>query len=324
MKRKKLAAALILCVLALLAGMALPLALPGGSDRERDYFVGWLALPRELEEEEAADWPQREGDRLDRSYFSGGPVSVLWGDYDEEKNTYRFDGLKGANCFWVVLGGPEEPEEWTSSGYDGLSAIHLTYGDQEERLEGTLYVPMKGEDAVLVWLYPVFQTRDGRVYVTWRGAAPMMGGSQTRYGQRYSRFEFLEGQAQIQVHAPGERAAGASQTWQGTRPSGGKKSGQVDFSITVAVEPISPLTGWTVKQLDEENRLLRRDWVEPGEEEQQLTLEEGTVWVLAEERRADGTVKPVVLTPQEGEAAWSAPSLDSEDVCFWPGFLLSR
>lgn len=222
------------------------------------------------------------------------PREVLFAQ--KEGREWVFPGLEGWRLF-VYRGVGEDGGTYMASASDlsgGEFHIKSTDEGDTETISGTLYLgpPLGQEDwdpyeDRSVWTaYRVYQAPDGRPYLDGSGNS-FSGGAPSSYRETQTRTDRENGQT--------------------------VKEETVEASVSV--ETVPRLEKLAVAQFDENNVLLRREELEPGENLAVARLP-GAVWVLVEEHSGDGAVRTAYTLPGPGEEPIVHPfiALDSAGV----------
>lgn len=179
-------AALIICILmaALHLGACQLAKEDGISAGENDRMVGVFVTQEYLD---LFDFESYFNDNA-ASLMKGGDVMI--GDADSEKyggriyatlkhgtvtsesgevfdtQDYVFEGVEGVPFFLATMGAENGEGYISTSTSEALHDIHVTHGDNTI-LEGTIYVTPKDKNSIIgMYVNPVYQSADGRVYLT--------------------------------------------------------------------------------------------------------------------------------------------------------------
>lgn len=300
MKRRSRWLALILALLSL-AGCSLArseVVGPEGGDR----FVGFFVVPlRQYGEDAFSASPYKEeygafSAETERFGAVSFPREVLFAEEDGT-GKFTFPGIEEGYRLFVYRdyedgsqGGVNYAVAVASDMAPGGESNQCKYTDEgiSEIVSGTLYYgpPLGAEDwdpyvnRVIWQYYRVYQTPEGRVYIDGSGdsaAGPMAG-----YTAEETR----------------------------TRTENGKSYTDV-VRVTVNMEAVRRLERLTVIQFGADNSVLRTDDLPlTGEELPEVLCEEGTGWVLVEERGGEETVRTVYNVPEEEPVSHRVVLLD--------------
>lgn len=219
------------------------------------------------------------------------PREILIGQYDEETGRYVFPGMEGLNCFLAIR--TEQGEEYYS-GYSDMEEVHLSIGDEETTLSGTVYYgpPLDSTswdsgDYDCCWTaYRVYQMADGTIYLDGSG----------------SSFGGAGGFAVSSKESDTKTVNGESKT----------VSFQVEFTMT-SVERVETVE---VAWFDADDQMVGRRTLTMEEIGEGLALArpEGAVWALAAQTDRLGQMERTVYTLEPEGAAHRLIQLDERGV----------
>ena len=187
-------------------------------------------------------------------------------------DVYAFEDLKGLLLYHAVFDGGEGQESYEATECDEAFAdvtTHIFVTDECEsvELEGTLYRIGAGAERTF-HMNPVWQTDDGRLYVT-------------------NGYSFL--------HA-GESAEEASWSTTLSEKTSVSLEGEAstrELTITLHVKGIREPAGVTLLRFDEQHRCIGRESYEENVLPEHIEVPAGTSWLLVETmtRAADGSLQ---------------------------------
>lgn len=268
---KRILAALLACVMMLLCGCQLadPNAGPE-TETAQDAMVGVFITTEYLDLFDLEAYLQ---DNMG-SITEGGTVPADDFRYSGRiyaaatDNGYEFEGLEGMllASFWIET---EYEGYWASTVGNGLSDVQNKYlsTDTGSSIEhsANIYLPCN-IDEVCFYLNPVYQTKDGEVY--------LMAGS------GISMSTSLGGQMSQTMSAK------ASYTEDGQQL-------EYNYNSTLTVSCIDVPTEVVFIQMDENHNILRRDSYNPGQLPEEITPEKGAAYILIEEHFNDKIIPSV-------------------------------
>ena len=224
------------------------------------------------------------------------PDYVLFAE--EEDGEYVFPGMEGGYSLFLIRErrsyGPSS--QLVSNMAPREEGWHTNVTDEgtADSFGGTIYcgAPLGEEDwdqweTSQCWVvYQVYQTEDGRVYLS--GICTSFGGN--------GGFGYSASQEQTR------------------RENGRSVTDRVE--ISVGVEVIDRLERLVVTQFDGGNNLLRSDDLALGEELPEVRCEADTAWVLVEEISREGPVRTVynVPAPEEDPVSHQVVLLNPEGL----------
>jgi len=251
---------------------------------------------------------------------------VLFGQYDQENARYVFPGKEGFNCFLAAVPEEEwsygEPPSLflgqVVTGYRDMRELTLTFSTEEGTvkagfdngasapdpdkdadefyyLHGKIYIGSPLDDGsrkpehshYIYSVYRVYQTPDGRVYLT---------DSHNGYG--------------------GSGGIGVSNIETYTVTSNNGKPSSRTINVGFNLEWVERLTQVSVTWFGRDNAPLSTRALTPEEigEGLELPRPAGAVWALVEEVRADGATDRAIHTLEEDPVTHSLILLDSRGM----------
>lgn len=263
---KRILSALLACVMILLCGCQLadPNAGPE-TETAQDAMVGVFITTEHLDlfdmeaylQDNMGSLAEEGAVPADDPRYSGRIYAAV------VDNGYEFEDLEGMllASFWIRM---ENEGYWASTIGTGLSDVQNKYlvkegiGTSIEH-SANIYLPYNiGE--VVFYLNPVYQTKDGEVY--------LMSGS------GISMSTSLGGQLTETVSAE------ASYTEDGQQL-------EYNYNSTLTVSCIDVPTEVVFIQMDENHNILRRDSYTPGQLPEEITPEKSAAYILIEEHFSD-------------------------------------
>lgn len=185
--------------------------------------------------------------------------------------TTLIENVEGISHFVATVPALNGTESYVASSSDEAISDgnqELFYGDDEDRisLEGTIYIsPVQGY--MTYYINPVYQSVDGRVYVT-GGTGLTMGDEQ------------------------GEGAAFSQTLDETSTDTENGKSKKVSTSIKTSFNMILPPEKIVILEMDENSSIVENREYSPGEVPDKLTPKEETAYIIVEtyKRESTGTV----------------------------------
>lgn len=273
MKRKECAAALGILSAMILSGCSL--AIPGaGAEGGEDRLIGAFIT------EDYPDLFDMEAYLQDHvSQFKNAGEIQIGNTVGYEQKLYAvidkkgsenasdwdisFGELEGISFFAVNHESSEGAQTWDSVYSAGISDvstdINVTDDSSELSLKGTIYiVPGQADKDIAYYMNPVFQTADGRIYLTGGSGFSTSGES-------------------------GEESVYFTSTLDGeVRTTGNGKCKTEKSSVALSYATMYPPVGIALYQMDEAHQCLKKQEFVPGTLPESLKLEPGAAYLLTE------------------------------------------
>ena len=215
---------------------------------------------------------------------------------DEHRNEYEFVGLDGYGYYSLIEIGETMLDNYHYAGVDeGISdpKTHYKVTDEGEGVEmvGTLYFPSGNSEAVF-YFNPVYQTREGELYVT-TGQGFSTGGSMAE-GQVYSQT--MEEVTTIDLN--GEKASWST-------------------SVTTNIVGIILPEKYVLVYMDELNRILVSQEYAPGNVMPEMNVPGETAYIILEahKRGTDGEITIDREIIDRGEESFSTFWINADGIC---------
>lgn len=202
---------------------------------------------------------------------------------------YVFQDLEGIlmASYRVMPHGNNENAYWSSDVTEGLCNVSTGHYSRDDgfdlEMSGTIYVSTSYIEPCF-YFNPVYQTPEGDVYLT----AGSVIGFATGFGS--SAHTFSE---------------------EGTYTENGVEN-SYSSEIKVTLETVNPAKRIVVLQMDENNRLLRRDEFDPQQPMDSLVPVAGCAYVLVEEHTVQGVRRALYQT---GDRHFTAYRVLENDIC---------
>ena len=278
---KKILLALLLAAALLLAGCSLALPEDGDAVEDGDPMVGVLVTRESLDLFDMDAYLRENGSKL----LNGGTVSgadaekytgTLFAAWDEEKQSYGFAGVDG--YIWLCTEESGDAGDYTKMQSDGVfcdgsSAVNVTDEGESYTFSATLYAVKKNADETVgMFVNPLYQTADGRVYA--------------RAGQGIS--------------ASGNEGAYPSMTQtlrQELKKSGKDGKTTRKFECAVKMQLTAEPEKVTLFWMDTEHGVLKQESYQPGTLPETLDVKRAQ-FLLCVETAADGTQTRTLYGPE--------------------------
>ena len=256
-------------LLALLCALLLPLSACSlareDTGQVQDRFCGLYVVPVAEDApppftSETLDLTELGTEAVDTGRFGtlSFPKLVLLAREDPETGDYVFPGLPGAGI-WEI-----RTENLTYFG-STLGDPVFQGGGEETTLSGTLYLSEDLASSAYVYLYRVYQTPEGQLYLDGSGDS-ISGGI----------------------------GGGYSQSMTATATGADGETVSESFTVSVSFEAIPQLRQVVVRQYDRQDQPVAEAVYTLASGDQILQRAEGAEWVLVTEQAEDGTAKRTV------------------------------
>lgn len=250
------------------------LAVPGAGEEAGDNRMIGVFITREyLDFQDMGRYAETDvsaPDKEKREAGYGGPKDErkLYAQIDKSRgNTpeeweVTFGSLKGIQMF-TPLWEPENGEPyWGTVCTEGISDTEIRYeeseGGAEHAISGTVYIlPGKSDGNAAFYANPVYQTADGRIYLT-GGTGVSKSGESTEGEMLSSSF------------------CGETATVENGKARTEKTSVAVNYVLMY--RPVNV----TVFQMDREHRIIKKEDYLPEEVPEELAVEKDTEYILTE------------------------------------------
>lgn len=171
----------------------------------------------------------------------------------------NLDGMNLLTPLWTLENGEQY---WGNACTEGISDINLNLNESdvgvEHSVSGTIYIlPGKTDENTVYYANPVYQTEDGKIYVT-RGHGVSKSGEPVE-GEELSSF--FDGETTV--------------TENGKRKT---EKSSVAVRYVVMLQPVQI----TFYQMDQENQVIKQDIYKPEEVPEQFAAEADTEYILVE------------------------------------------
>ncbi len=207
---------------------------------------------------------------------------------------YVFEGVEGYSFFMPTITDPETGDSYRSQSSDGAisdaKVALASHGEDEDiTLEGTIYYPIilnNGNFNFAAYVNPVYQSLDGSVYAL-AGDGISSGGNAGTGG----KFTYtLDNSTTV--------------TENGTEKT-------MSASISISVAAMFPPEKIVIAQLDEASAIVSRKEYEPGTLPYELSVDDGTEYIIVETHSLDENGEPLVGREMYNSADDSATGFTS-------------
>lgn len=204
---------------------------------------------------------------------------------ESRHDVYAFKDLKGILFYHAIFDGEEGSEPYEATECDDAVAdvtTHISVTDEGEsvEIEGTLYMTGAGAYRTL-YMNPVWQTDDGRLYVT-------------------SGNSFLHGGAGL------EESSWSTTLSEKTTVSSQDETKTRELTIKINVRSIREPVGVTILSFDEQSLCIGRESCETDALPETIEVPAKTCWLVAETmtHAADGTVQAARTLCEPSGSSW--------------------
>lgn len=249
------------------------LALPGaGADSRDDRMVGVFITREYLD---FLNMGQYRDDHPSASAQGGGAAfdaseegKKLYAQIDKSRGSHpdeweiSFGRLEGMQMFTPMWRQEDEEPYWGNVCTEGISDTEIRYQEsddgEEHNISGTVYIlPGKTDQNAAYYANPVYQTADGRIYLTGGTGVSKSGGTQ--------EGEMLSSNLSEKTSVV----------------ENGKRRTET-FSVDVKYVFMYRPARITIFQMDGEHRILKEEGFLPEEVPEELDVEKGTEYILTE------------------------------------------